>query len=430
MEAIDAAGNHGWREHTIRVDNHAPATPNDVAVAGGEGWRRTNGFGIGWANPDGQAAPIVRVQWRLCRADRPSECSEGSRDGEGIQATDGLTVPGTGDFTLALWLEDEAGNVDARSASTPVHLRLDELPPGSPGFDAPDPADPRRLVLPVSDEGSGVAAASIQMRRRPGGEWRPLPTEVRDGRAWTQIPDLELPDGPYDVRALLRDGAGNEATVTADRQGRPVGIVLPVRTPTRLTAGRRLQLRFGKAGRLAGRLVTAAAGPVAHATVAVLARIAPGRDFRVAGSVQTDAQGRFAAQVPAGPSRTLRFTFGGGDLLLPASADARVVVPAAATLHVSRARARNGQAVTFTGRLRGGPIPEGGRTVDLQAHYRGAWRTFDTPRTDRRGRFRLAYRFGATVGRVVYRFRVLVKPEAAYPYATGSSPTVRVTVVG
>ena len=42
----------------------------------------------------------------------------------------------------------------------------------------------------------------------------------------------------------------------------------------------------------------------------------------------------------------------------------------------------------------------------------------------------LAYRFGATVGRVVYSFRVLVKPEAAYPYETGHSPTAKVTVVG
>jgi hypothetical protein len=86
--------------------------------------------------------------------------------------------------------------------------------------------------------------------------------------------------------------------------------------------------------------------------------------------------------------------------------------------------------VTFTGRLLGGPIPPRGRIVDLQAHYRGAWRTFATPRTDRDGRFRLSYRFGATVGRVVYRFRVLVKPDASYPYEAGRSATVQVTVYG
>ena len=70
------------------------------------------------------------------------------------------------------------------------------------------------------------------------------------------------------------------------------------------------------------------------------------------------------------------------------------------------------------------------RTVDLQAHYRGAWRTFATPRAGRQGRFLQAYRFGATVGRVVYRFRALAKRDAAYPYDAGASPTVRVTVVG
>jgi hypothetical protein len=428
--AIDAAGNRAARERTIRVDNTAPATPRDVTVAGGDGWRRTNGFAVGWANPPGQAAPIVRAHWRLCPADRQSECTTGTRDGDGIHEVGGLEVAGTGDYTLALWLEDGAGNLDPASAAPPAHLRLDATPPRSPGFEASDPADPRRLALPVADEGSGVASASIQVRRHPEGEWRTLATELRDGRAWSQIPDLELPAGPYDVRALLRDGAGNETTVSADALGRPMGLVLPVRTPTRLTADRRLRLRFGKAGRLIGQLATAAKRPVAHATVALLARVAPGRHFRPAGAVQTDGQGRFAADVPAGPARTIRFAFGGYGLLLPANADARVLVPAAAVLHANRRRVRNGRRVTFAGRLLGGPIPAGGRTVDLQAHYRAAWRTFATPRTDRIGRFRFVYRFGATVGRVVYRFRVLVKPEAAYPYVAGRSPLVKVTVVG
>jgi hypothetical protein len=68
--------------------------------------------------------------------------------------------------------------------------------------------------------------------------------------------------------------------------------------------------------------------------------------------------------------------------------------------------------------------------VDLQAFYRGRWRTFATPRANRRGKFRFWYRFEATRGVVTYRFRAKVRAEDAYPYELGYSPTVRVTVRG
>jgi hypothetical protein len=78
----------------------------------------------------------------------------------------------------------------------------------------------------------------------------------------------------------------------------------------------------------------------------------------------------------------------------------------------------------------GKPLPAGGRTVDLQAYYRGAWRTFATPRAGARGRWRHPYRFGATRGRVTYRFRAVIKRDASYPYEHGTTPTVRVVVTG
>jgi hypothetical protein len=91
---------------------------------------------------------------------------------------------------------------------------------------------------------------------------------------------------------------------------------------------------------------------------------------------------------------------------------------------------RNGHAVTFTGRLAGGRVPDGGKLIDLQAYYRGGWRTFATPRTDGRGRWSYRYRFGATRGTVLYRFRARVRREAAYPFELGYSRRVVVTVRG
>ena len=51
-------------------------------------------------------------------------------------------------------------------------------------------------------------------------------------------------------------------------------------------------------------------------------------------------------------------------------------------------------------------------------------------RADGRGRFRQAYRFQATVGRVAYRFRALIPREASYPFETGVTPVVTVVVRG
>jgi hypothetical protein len=75
-------------------------------------------------------------------------------------------------------------------------------------------------------------------------------------------------------------------------------------------------------------------------------------------------------------------------------------------------------------------VPGGGKLIDLQAHYRGRWRTFATPRTGAGGRWSFRYRFEATRGVVTYRFRAVVPREAAYPYELGRSRVVAVKVRG
>ena len=460
LAAYDAAGNPETHDHAIRVDNHAPLAPRGVDVRGGEAWRAANGFDLAWTNPAGQVAPIARAHWRLCRADG-SECRTQATDGPDRTTLDGVRVPAAGEWGLSVWLADEAGNADEALAADPVRLRLDDVAPESPGFDLLDPADPLRVSLPASDRHSGLAGVRIELRPR-GGDWRALPTRLDVDRAVARIPDTELRDGPHDLRAVLRDQVGNERTVEADRTGRAMTVLLPLRTATRLRAGaaaarrcrvvrrrtvtrrvcttppaatpsagpKPLRLAFAATGRLAGVLETTTGRPLAGAPVAVAERLRSQTAWRPVTTATTDAAGVFSLPVAAGPSRTLRLTYAGSDTAFPATLEQRLLVPAAATLTADRRHARNGGRVMFTGRLRGRPVPRGGRTVDLQAHYRGAWRTFATPRTDSAGRWRFPYRFGATRGRVVYRFRALVKREAAYPYEQGASPTARVTVTG
>jgi hypothetical protein len=107
-----------------------------------------------------------------------------------------------------------------------------------------------------------------------------------------------------------------------------------------------------------------------------------------------------------------------------------MLAPAASSIAVDRKNVRNGAAVLFKGHLIGAHVPDGGKLVDLQAYYRGSWRTFATPRTDSRGGWAHRYRFGATRGVVRYRFRARIPREAAYPYELGYSRRVGVTVRG
>ena len=58
----------------------------------------------------------------------------------------------------------------------------------------------------------------------------------------------------------------------------------------------------------------------------------------------------------------------------------------------------------------------------------GRWRPLATTRSGKRGRFSRRYTFSRTSRPRTFRFRVRAPREAAYPYATGNSRTVRVRV--
>jgi hypothetical protein len=287
------------------------------------------------------------------------------------------------------------------------------------------------------------------------------------GRAAARIPDTSLADGTYELRALVRDAAGNETLADRDAVGRPMTVVLPLRLTTRIAArtstprrcrtvrrrlGRRtlsrrecspaarlpvtaappvpLRVPFGRPATLSGVLETWQGRPVSGAQVAVLERVRTQHLWRRVGAARSDAAGRLSHRIAPGPSRTVRFDYDGNAVLLPSWREARVLVAAGGTIGVSARRSRNGGRVLFRGRILGRPFPTGGRTVDLQAFYRGAWRTFATPRIDARGRWSQRYRFGATRGRVAYRFRAVLKRDGGYPYEHGVTRTVKVTVTG
>jgi hypothetical protein len=144
--------------------------------------------------------------------------------------------------------------------------------------------------------------------------------------------------------------------------------------------------------------------------------------------VRTDAAGRARVRLSAGPSRTVRASFAGDDLLLPATAKTAIRTRARLRLTAPPA-ARPRGTVRFRGRLLGGHLPAGGKVVELQAHVGHRWRTFATVRTDRRGRVRRTHRFTPASSGRTYRFRLLARRESAYPFETGWSQAVAVRVL-
>jgi hypothetical protein len=194
-------------------------------------------------------------------------------------------------------------------------------------------------------------------------------------------------------------------------------------------AGARIVVRRRRA-QIHGLLRTALGEPIANAPVTVSGQLRTGGPWKPIGRLECDRRGRFALRIPAGPSRSIHFAYGGTPLVKPAVGEVRMLVPANSSIAVAPRVVRNGDAVVFRGRLEGGYVPDGGKLIELQAFYRGRWRSFATPRTDARGRWAYRYRFGATRGVVHYRFRARIRREAAYPFELGYTRRVGVTVRG
>jgi hypothetical protein len=424
VEAIDAAGNYGSAVRNIDVDNTPPPRVN-AHLEGGDGWRTRNSFSVRWT-PTEQAAPVTEAHFRLCTHDVAPRCVTGGWRASGIDVLTDLPVPAPGDYDLNLWLEDEAGNVDAGLASDPVRLRFDDVAPDA-AFEPLDESDPTKLDVRASDSSSGLAGGAIEIRRTGWRQWHALETSLHDnGGLSARIDDLELADDRYEVRVRVRDRAGNERTSYEREDGAKMAVTLPLRSQSRIA---RLQIR-GRRAAVSGRLETSNGQPVADAVLGIFEQPRTGGEFRRVGSLRSSASGSFRHVLGSGPSRTVRVRYEGTRLIKPASQTLSIRVPARTTIRASRHFLRNGQAVRLGGRLAGRPVPDGGKLIDLQAFYRGQWRTFATPRSDSAGNWSYRYRFEATRGLVRYRFRARIRREAAYPYELGYSRVVAVTVRG
>jgi hypothetical protein len=458
----DFAGNPSCTaDQTFLVDNNPPAHPREMALAGGEEWRRSNDFDLSWVNPgQGPASPIGGASWRITA---PTGYDSGAKfvPGHELSALQNLFVPRAGVYSLSVWLRDEAGNESASSTAS-VPLRFDDVPPGV-AFEPASAGDgaPGKIGATITDAHSGPASGEVHYRRLDSQQWTELPAKFqRTDAAGTAELIAHLPSdlgpGTYVFRADAVDGAGNAATSTRRSDGTEMTVrkvagapiaglkrAEPVRGKARIFArlswrghaGTELTVPFQAAATLTGRLVDADGAGLADRDLRIVQRPSRGAlgKTRVE-TLTTGPHGGFRTPLPAGTSRRIAVAFPGDAQLAQADRSPLTLrVRSGIDFQAAPQQLHTGDVVRFSGRVRsrGAPLPRRGKLVAVQYYEVAAklWRPVLVTRTDHSGHFLASYRFRYVSGSASIRLRAVALPEERWPYAPGtSSPfTVRVT---
>jgi hypothetical protein len=364
-----------------------------------------------------------------------------------VDIFEGCPGPGTDNFPDgSAWVVISAARLGLEDASAPRLLG----PPSGGLLSAAAPfGGSAEARVAATDSGGGLRSVTVELDGKPLRSFalcqppftQPVPCPLAIDRAF-RVDLAGVPAGSHRVRVLVADATG--ANVTAS-DSYPItvmgalvgpGALLTARVVT--ARGRRVDGRRPRAvayrsrTRLVGVLRTSEGRRIAGATLSVWERLAtPGRRWRVVGTVTTDARGGYARRLAHGPSRELRVSYRplAQQVADSARVQTRLVVRAPVKLSVSHADLPEGATIRFAGALPGGPRPARGKLVLLQVRDRGTWRTFANVRADRkRGRFGYRYRFPSLGSTRTHRFRARVPSDNSYPYATGDSRSITVTV--
>lgn len=432
VTARDAGGESGSAAQDFWIDNHSPAHPVDLAVAGGDGWRTTNDFALSWQSPEqGSGSPIAAAYYKI--GSPPTTATDGTRVAPG-GTIEGLRVPGDGEWGVYVWLEDEAGNADAANAAE-VDLRLDSSAPSLAFANDRDPHNPAEVRVATADAHSGVAEGQIAIRRQGVADWLALDTRREGADLVAAVPDERLERGSYELRAAARDAAGNAATTALRADGPEMVLDLPLRGDTAVTAGLSLRargargtrpgigIRYRGAAWLRG-VLHSGGTRLPDTRLSVYTRPLAGGSWLPLTEVVTGGNGRYAVKLPRMSSHEVRVQFQGNRMLRPAGDVARLRVRGWAALKLRPNRLRRGGTITFRGRVGhfDAALPAAGKLVQIQYLDGRGWRpAVKLGRADARGRFAIRYRFRRISRPTRIWFRILVPAEGGWPYLTGAS---------
>ena len=245
---------------------------------------------------------------------------------------------------------------------------------------------------------------------------------------------VQAPSGS--LGALPGPGSSSSALTTpigasASSGGKPAGGAAGasgrarVRAVIHLGVRRRIVRSFKRrAVRLTGRLLDVHRHPIAGARLLVLQRVGQGR-FKPVGHARTGRKGAFRVRVRPGPSRLIEVAYrGAAKHGYAAVATVHEQVRAGVRLEIQPRRTSSTGMIMLRGRVLG-QVPRDGVLVALLVHYRGKWVPFRDPRTNRHGRFKVAYRFQGARGAFPFR-AVVPSSQAHFPFARGESEVIHV----
>jgi hypothetical protein len=352
-----------------------------------------------------------------------------------------------GTHRIAYYARDAAGNVDdgaqsngiADRAPRTAWVRIDRTPPTVAFANSQDPRDPDLLRVKIADRLSGADLSRGWIGIRPAGSgdrFEPLPLATPgDEELGARWDSDTYPAGTYELRAIGYDAAGNAAVTTRRENGAPMTLSNPLKAATVLSAGFRGEgltraVPYGRGILYGGRLTTGINTPLVGMPVQIVERFADGvQPAARVSTVRTGSGGAFSIRSAPGPSRTIAVAFDGSPTLARSTGRTlRLQVRSRVRLRASSAVARVGGApLVFRGRVAAaaGAIPPAGKSVQLQFRLPGQpWTEFRTVQTDRRGRFRYAYRFSDDDSRGVrFQFRAYAPAQDGWPYEpAGSRP--------
>jgi hypothetical protein len=351
---------------------------------------------------------------------------------------------------VAYYARDAAGNVDdgaqrngiANRLPQTAWVRIDRTPPKVAFTNSQDPSDPDLIQARVFDPLSGAALARGSIGVRRAGSDNRFETLPRVRAAAGQLAahwdsDSE-PRGEYEFRAVGYDVAGNATATTRRADGTTMVLANPLKATTVLRAGfhrrgPRRTVPYGRGALIRGLLRTGISSPLPRTPLRIVERFADGaRPAMRVSTAMTGPSGAFAFRAAPGPSRTISVSFDGSSVLARSTGPAlELRVRSRVRLRTSARVARiGGEPLVFRGRVVAPPgsIAPDGTSVQLQFRLPGLpWSEFRTIQTDRRGRFRYAYRFSDDDSRGArFQFRAYAPAQEDWPYEPGGSRPVLV----
>lgn len=399
-------------------------------------------------------------------------------------ASASIGIAGEGQKELRFSPVDTAGNKATAKVAT---FGIDATNP-SGYINRQDSARPTLLSARLTDAMSGVAYAVFAVRPTGGSgtDWIQLPTSlvgidgavvggaVTSGTATARFPDTDLAQGTYDIRVAAFDQAGNPLEAHQHQDGSLARVENPLRTQTGVsmklfktlreckkgansrmkcsikkctsrTKGTCYKVLLGKVvlrggsttvtsaynrGAIATGVLTDADGSALERTEVTVSTVAKA-DGKVeeVGVATTDSNGIWAIRVPAGVNRRVRASFEGSETRRPSTSMATMNSQAKLVLRVNKRRAQTGQTITFSGKVTplDGAFPSGGKIVALQFFAAKKWRpAVGVGHTDKRGTFRIKYKFDGRKVKAKIIFRVTAPSEDSWGHVYSASKPVRI----